>query len=61
MRDAVDVLLFVREVEQPIGVDDLVIRIGKDREVKSAFAICGNLFGKLLANFRGIYAQGVEL
>ena len=45
MRNAVNVLSFISLVTQTIGVDDLVLWIGKQWEIENAFAVRRDLAG----------------
>ncbi len=60
VRNAVDLLAFISGIAQSVGVDDPMIRVGKNWEVDFTLAVSGNLLRKALGSLGWIDANRIE-
>ncbi len=61
MRNAIDPLAFVCRIAQSVGIDNLMIRVGKERKTNCSFAIRGDLPNKVFTHIRRVHADRIQL
>jgi hypothetical protein len=60
VRNALDLFAVIGRIVQAVGVNHLMLRIGKEREVDRTFAVRSNLLRQLFAFIWTVHADGIE-
>ena len=60
VRNTIALLAVIGRIVQAVGINNLMLRIGKEQEIDCPFAVCSNLRGKLFARSWTVHTDGIE-